>query len=55
MPDKFFEWYKPLRDAYEDMALALVMEKWDVISKSSHALILESYPNLKLPELKRFE
>ena len=55
MPDDFFQWYKPLRDAYEDMALSLVMEKWDAISKSSHALILESYPNLALPELKRFE
>ena len=52
MPDDFYAWYKPIRDTYEDLALQLVMEKWDEISKKSRALLLENYPQLKLPELK---
>ena len=54
MPDKFFEWYKPLRDTYEDMALALLREKWQRISQQSKALLLDAYPNLKLPSLEAF-
>lgn len=51
MPDKFFEWYKPLRDTYEDLALSLLQEKWEVISQSSKAMLIKNYPNLHLPEL----
>jgi hypothetical protein len=53
MPDSFFEWYKPLRDSYEDLALALVKEKWTQISKDSKALLIQSYPSLSLPALTR--
>ena len=53
MPDDFFTWYKPLRDAYEDVALALVKEKWQQISKESKSLLITSYPNLKLPEMTK--
>ena len=51
MPQDFFEWYKPLRDAYEDLALSLLREKWAILSKSSKALIIENYPDLSLPSL----
>ena len=52
LPDEFYKWYKPLRDAYEDLALELLKEKWQEISQSSKALLLEQYPNLQLPEFK---
>lgn len=51
MPNDFFEWYKPLRDAYEDLALQLLQEKWAVLSKDSKALIIDNYPDLNLPAL----
>jgi len=51
MPDDFYEWYKPLRDAYEDMALNLLKEKWQQISKKSKAILLRDYPQLSLPPL----
>lgn len=51
MPNDFFEWYKPLRDAYEDLALQLLREKWAVISQSSKAMLIQNYPNLNLPTL----
>jgi hypothetical protein len=51
MPDPFFQWYKPLRDAYEDLALQLLQEKWEVLSKTSKAMILNNYPDLNLPSL----
>jgi hypothetical protein len=54
MPDDFFEWYKPLRDSYEDMALALLREKWAQLSKQSKALLVDNYPNLALPPLQPF-
>lgn len=53
MPNDFYAWYKPLRDAYEDMALALVREKWEEISKASKALLLADYPQLQLPPLQK--
>ena len=53
MPDNFYAWYKPIRDAYEDMALQLLKEKWDKISKSSRALILADYPQLNLPSITK--
>ena len=52
MPDDFYQWYKPIRDAYEDLALELVKEQWQKLSKKSKALILENYPQLKLPRLQ---
>jgi hypothetical protein len=54
MPESFFQWYKPLRDEYENLALALLKEKWQQISNESKSLLLGSYPNLVLPELTRF-
>jgi hypothetical protein len=55
MPEHFFNWYKPLRDEYENVALALVKEKWQQISKESKSLLLASYPAIyNLPSLKRF-
>lgn len=53
MPEDFFTWYKPLRDTYEDLALALVKEKWQQVSKESQSLLLSSYPGLALPTLVR--
>jgi hypothetical protein len=55
MPDDFYEWYKPIRDTYEDMALRLLKEKWTELSKRSKALILEDYPQLQLPILIKEE
>jgi len=53
MPNDFYDWYKPLRDTYEDLALQLVMEKWDTISKKTKTILLANYPKLqRLPELK---
>jgi len=53
MRDDFFEWYKPVRDSYEDMALQLLREKWEQMSKKGKALMLENYPTLNLPKLER--
>ena len=55
MPNDFFEWYKPLRDAYEDLALKLLNEKWELISKSSKAILLDQYPDLNLPTLVKMK
>jgi len=51
MPNDFFEWYRPLRDAYEEMALKLMMEEWERVSKTSKAVRLEDYEELSVPEL----
>ena len=51
MPNDFFKWYKPLRDAYEDLALRLLNEKWALMSKDSKSLLLDNYPDLHLPSL----
>ena len=53
MPNDFFNWYKPLRDAYEDLALRLLNEKWELISKDTKALLLDQYKDLNLPKLDR--
>ena len=53
MPNDFFNWYKPLRDAYEDLALRLLNEKWELISKDTKALLLDQYKDLNLPALDR--
>jgi len=51
MPSTFYwGWYKELRDAYEDMALNLLRERWEKIEEKS--LILEQYPQLALPKIK---
>ena len=52
MPKQFYEWYKPLRDKYEDMALNLLKEKWEQIGKRHKAILLENYPELKTPSIK---
>lgn len=53
MPEEFFKWYKPLRDSYEDLALQLLQEKWEQLSKDSRALMLANYPDLNLPPLAK--
>ena len=52
MPDEFYNWYKPLRDAYEDMALRLMMEEWDAVRDKSKLVQLEiKHPHLRVPDL----
>lgn len=52
LPTKFYwDWYKPLRDAYEDMALALMQERWQKIESKAKEILLEQYPHLKVPKL----
>ena len=52
MPSDFFwDWYKPLRDAYEDMALNLMKEQWTKVKEKTKALLLEDYPQLEMPQL----
>ena len=51
MPDEFYKWYKPLRDAYEVLALDLIEMSWDVSRAKSIVPALSDYPNLKLPSM----
>jgi len=51
MPDEFFVWYKPLRDAYEVLALDLIEKSWDASRAKSIVPELSDYPNLSLPAL----
>jgi len=51
MPDWFFKWYKPLRDAYEEMAYNLMMEEWNKAKEKSDALDMNKYEALKVPAL----
>jgi len=51
MPDNFYQWYKPLRDTYEQMARQLIMEKWEQIREKSKSLALNQYPELQLPNI----
>ena len=47
MPDKFYAWYKPLRDSYEDIALAMIKKKWEEL-KAKDRSILSLYYSDKL-------
>jgi len=49
LPEPFYDWYKPLRDAYEQMALAKMEEIWDRLQDDSRAAILSDYPGLNIP------
>ena len=52
LPTEFYlEWYKPLRDTYEDMALALMKEQWQKIESKAKVVLLENYPRLQIPSL----
>ena len=51
MPDWFYEWYKPLRDAYEKIALDMMMEEWDKTKEKSDVLDLRRYKELQVPKL----
>ena len=51
MPDEFFKWYSPLRDAYEELALALIEKAWDTSRAKSIVPELSDFPNLNLPSL----
>lgn len=51
MPENFYKWYKPKRDAYENMALNLMKEKWAKIGNESKALLLQDYPSLEMPKI----
>jgi hypothetical protein len=52
MPDRFYAWYKPLRDMYEAMAFDLIKKSWEEHRKKSIVPELQEYPGLKLPEMK---
>jgi len=53
MPDTFFKWYKPQRDAYEKLALKLVQEKWEQLKSKSRVLAsVSDIPEFKLPSLR---
>lgn len=57
LPDDFFDWYKPLRDQYERLALKLIKDSW-AKSKEKHKGILpelSAYPGLSIPRLERPE
>lgn len=51
MPNHFFKWYKPLRDAYEKMARSLMKEEWEKQKGKSKAVSLEGYSELEVPSL----
>ncbi len=51
MPDEFYRWYQPLRDAYEILALDLIEKSWDVSRAKSIVPELSDYPNLRLPSM----
>ena len=51
MPDWFYEWYKPLRDAYEKIALDMMMEEWNKTKEKSDVLDLRRYKELQVPKL----
>jgi len=54
MPNTFYKWYGPLRNAYAKMAKELMREKWDEMKRSSgsRAIMLEQHPSLQVPPLK---
>jgi len=53
LPNEFFKWYKPLRDAYAKMALKAMKERWEESKAAgkSKAILLEENPELELPNL----
>jgi hypothetical protein len=51
MPDKFYAWYKPLRDSYEELAFNLMMEEWDKIEDKSKVLAIGDYSDLSVPPI----
>lgn len=53
MPDFFFEWYKPLRDAYELLARDLIKKNWAKLKEKESLPELEAYPGLALPPMRR--
>jgi hypothetical protein len=54
MPDTFYKWYKPLRDAYEKFALQLVQEKWEQLKSRSRILTssIADIPEFNLPSIR---
>jgi hypothetical protein len=53
MPNKFYDWYKPIRDTYENMALNLMKEKWVELSGKAKSILIEDYPQLNMPALTK--
>jgi hypothetical protein len=54
MPTPFFKWYKPVRDAYQEVANKLVQEKWEQLKSRSRILAsLHEMPEFNLPKLHR--
>jgi hypothetical protein len=52
LPNDFFRWYKPFRDAFETMARNLLREKWIELQKSSKVLeTLEQVKEFQLPSM----
>jgi hypothetical protein len=54
MPNTFYKWYKPLRDAYEKLALKLVEEKWEQFKSKSGVLSrsMNEFSELVMPRLR---
>jgi len=54
MPDEFYNWYKPLRDEYEQLALDLIKESWAKSKEKHQGSIpeLSNYPKLAIPDME---
>lgn len=51
IPDEFYRWYKPLRDAYEELALDLIEKSWEASRAKTIVPELRDYPNLAIPNM----
>jgi hypothetical protein len=51
IPDEFYKWYKPLRDAYEKLALDLIEKSWELSRAKTVVPELSDYPDLNIPDM----
>ena len=51
LPDRFFKWYKPLRDTYAELAKKLMEEKWLNSERLKNSKALQYYKSAPLPPL----
>ena len=49
--DEFYRWYRPLRDAYEILALDIIKSAWKESKEKSMVPELNEYPDLRIPDL----
>jgi len=55
IPDEFYKWYRPLRDAYEELALDLIEASWKKSRAKSVVPDINDYPDLEIPSMTNLE